>query len=123
MAVGQAGEVGADDRRRGRNGDKAVFGTPSGKMRPVGLVGAQGGPRGGLFRQRLGGGERRFAGRAERRQARRCGGVPGVRRQDVRRAGDRPIRCFDVHAARVAGCVPDSSRKNCTMRDKCDYRR
>ena len=48
VAVGQAGEVGPDGRRRGRHGDKAVRGAPLGKMRPIGLVGAQGGGRRGL---------------------------------------------------------------------------
>ncbi len=55
MAGGEAGEIGADGRRRGRDRDKAMRGAPMGKMRPVGLVGTQRGCGGSLLGQRLGG--------------------------------------------------------------------
>jgi hypothetical protein len=69
VALGQAGEVGADDGRRRRHGHEAVAGAPGGKMRPVRLVGAQGGGRGGLARQILRRGERGLAGRGQCRAA------------------------------------------------------
>jgi hypothetical protein len=74
MTVGQAGEVGADDRWCCRDRDEAVRGAPVGKMAPVRLVGAQGGGSRCLLRQRLG--ERaREGGGGECRRARlgQCG--------------------------------------------------
>ena len=64
VAVGQAGEVGADGRRCRWDCDKPVRGAPVGKMRLVGLVGAQRGGSRGLLRQRLGGSQCSRAGLA-----------------------------------------------------------
>ena len=58
MAFGQAGEVGADRRRRGRHRGEVFFRAPGGVMRPVGPVGAQ---------RRRG---RRLAGQGARRRER-----------------------------------------------------
>ncbi|MGD0109008.1 MAG: hypothetical protein ABSC06_33995 [Rhodopila sp.] len=49
VAVGQTGEIGADGCGGGGDRDETMRGAPSGKMRPVGFVGAQHGAGGGLF--------------------------------------------------------------------------
>ena len=83
MAVGQAGEVGADGRRRRRDRDKTVRGAPLREMRPVGLVGAQGGGGRGLFGQRLGGGQCGRAGLGRCGQSGGDGGPARIRRHAI----------------------------------------
>ena len=92
VGFGQAGEVGADDFWRGRNGDKSVRGAPCRKMGPVGLVGAQGCRCRGLPGEHPGRGERGLAGRRRRQGNGRGRGWAGGWRQNLARHGDRLIR-------------------------------
>ena len=121
MAVGEAGEIGADHGRRGRHRHEAVRGAPLGEMLPVGLVGAQRGRRRGLARQRLGRGQ----GGCPAAVGAGNVGNPVVSRDvatmvPVRTGGsggDSAMASAAFHAAAAAG-----KPNNCTTRDKGTYR-
>jgi len=91
-------------------------------MRPVGLVGAQGGGRGGLFASAWAAAS--AAAPAVLSAGRRVGAAVSWTSGGRLSAGPASARfgAFPSMAARFAGCVADSNRENCTTRDNRDYR-